>query len=80
MEKATVAYTVDRKGYHLFIEKFPAYVCSQCGEKYLDEKEVEVIQNIIKALDEKLQNASSLPACRLASLYHDSCADPREIP
>ena len=38
MEKAAVAYSVDRKGYHLFIEKFPAYVCSQCGEKYFDEK------------------------------------------
>ena len=58
MEKAAVAYTVDRKGYHLFIEKFPAYVCSQCGEKYFDEKEVEAIQNMIKALDEKLHNAT----------------------
>jgi YgiT-type zinc finger domain-containing protein len=49
-----VAYTVDRKGYHLFIEKIPAYVCSQCGEKYFEEKEVEAIQNMIKALEEKL--------------------------
>lgn len=56
MEKTTVAYTVDRKGYHLFIEKIPAYVCSQCGEKYFGEKEVEAIQNMIKTLEEKLQN------------------------
>ncbi|MDI6891354.1 MAG: YgiT-type zinc finger protein [Thermodesulfovibrionales bacterium] len=56
MEKATVAYTVDRKGYHLFIEKIPAYVCSQCGEKHFEEKEVEAIQNMIKALEEKLQD------------------------
>jgi len=56
MEKTTVPYTVDRKGYHLFIEKVPAYVCSQCGEKYFDEKEVEAIQNMIKALEEKLKN------------------------
>lgn len=56
MEKAMVAYTVDRKGYHLFIEKIPAYVCSQCGEKYFEEKEVEAIQNMIKALEEKLQD------------------------
>lgn len=55
MEKTTVAYTVDRKGYHLFIEKIPAYVCSQCGEKYFGEKEVEAIQNMIKTLEEKLQ-------------------------
>ncbi len=31
-------------------------VCSQCGEKYFDEKEVEALQNMIKALDEKLQD------------------------
>ncbi|MEW6740121.1 MAG: YgiT-type zinc finger protein [Nitrospirota bacterium] len=58
MEKATVAYTIDRKGYHLFIEKIPAYVCSQCGEKYFEEKEVEAIQNMIKTLEEKLQEVS----------------------
>jgi len=56
MEKATVSYTVDRKGYHLFIERIPAYVCSQCGEKYFDEKETKAIQDMIKALEEKLQN------------------------
>jgi YgiT-type zinc finger domain-containing protein len=56
MEKTTVAYTVVRKGYHLFIEKIPAYVCSQCGERYFEEKEVEAIQNMIQALEEKLQD------------------------
>lgn len=56
MEKSTVAYTVDRKGYHLFIEKIPAYVCSQCGEKYFDEKEAEAIQNMLKAIEEKLKD------------------------
>lgn len=55
MEKTTVAYTVDRKGYHLFIEEVPAYVCSQCGERYFEEKEVEAIQDMIEALEEKLQ-------------------------
>lgn len=58
MEKSVVAYTVDRKGYHLFIEKMPAYVCSQCGEKYFEEKEIEAIQNMIKTLEEKLQDIS----------------------
>ena len=56
MEKTTVSYTIDRKGYHLFIEKIPAYVCSQCGERYFEEKEVGAIQNMIKALAEKLNN------------------------
>jgi len=56
MEKSTVSYTIDRKGYHLFVKQIPAYVCSQCGEKYFDEKEVEAIQNMINALEEKMQN------------------------
>lgn len=56
MEKASVSYTVDRKGYHLFIEKIPAYVCTQCGERYFEEKEAEAIQNMIKALEEKLKD------------------------
>lgn len=56
MERSTVSYTVDRKGSHLFIEDIPAYVCSQCGERYFEEKEAEAIQNMIKALEEKLQD------------------------
>ncbi len=56
MEKTTISYTIDRKGYHLFIQKIPAYVCSQCGERYLEEKETEAIQNMIKVLEEKLQD------------------------
>jgi YgiT-type zinc finger domain-containing protein len=55
MEKSSVAYTIDRKGYHLFIEKIPAYVCSRCGERYFEEKDTEAIQNMISALEEKLQ-------------------------
>jgi len=56
MERTTVSYTVDRKGYHLFIKEIPAYVCSQCGEKYFDDKEAKAIQDMIKALEEKLQD------------------------
>ncbi len=56
MEKSVAHYTVDRKGYHLFIEKIPAYVCSQCGEKYFDEKEVNAIQNMLKTFEENLED------------------------
>ena len=54
MEKSTVSYTVDRKGYHLFIEKIPAYVCAQCGERYFEEREVDAIQNMLKVFEKKL--------------------------
>ena len=55
MGKKSVAYTVDRDGYHLFIKEIPAYVCSQCGEKFFEEKEVDAIQNMIKLLEESLE-------------------------
>ena len=54
-EKSGASYTVDRKGYHLFIEKIPAYVCVRCGEKAFDEKEVIAIQNMLKAFEDKLE-------------------------
>jgi YgiT-type zinc finger domain-containing protein len=58
MEKKSVAYTVDRKGYHLFIEKIPAYVCSRCGEKYFEDKEVGAIQDMLKTFEKNLKRVS----------------------
>lgn len=54
MEKREVVYTVDRKDYHLFIEKIPILVCTKCGEKAYDEKEVEAIQGMITKLEESI--------------------------
>ncbi len=54
MEPRAVAYAVDRKGYHLYIEDIPAYVCSQCGERFFDEKEVVSIQEMIQIFEAKL--------------------------
>lgn len=51
MERSMSTHTVDRKGYHLFIEEIPAYVCTQCGQKYFDEEEVEAIQKLIQAVE-----------------------------
>jgi len=55
MEKSTVSYTIDRRGYHLFIEKIPAYICSQCREKHFEEKEVKAIQDMVKSLEQKME-------------------------
>ncbi len=55
MEKKNVPYSVDRKGYHLYIREVPAYVCSQCGESYFEEDEVGEIQDIIKSLERHIE-------------------------
>ena len=51
MERRASTYTVDRKGYHLFIKEIPAYICTRCGEKYFNEEEVEAIQKMIRKVE-----------------------------
>ena len=61
MEKGTAPFQVDRKGYHLLFDAIPAWVCTQCGESYFDEAEVDAIQKVLQKLDkeaEKLAVAS----------------------
>lgn len=55
MKKKNVPYSVDRKGYHLYLREVPAYVCSQCGENYFEEDEIEEIQVIIKTLEKHIE-------------------------
>jgi len=59
MERSMSTYTVDRKGYHLFIKEIPAYICTQCGEKYFDEEEVEAIQKLIQKVEAGIKEAQA---------------------
>lgn len=54
LEKAMVPYSVNRKGYHLFIEKVPGHVCTQCGEKFFDEAEATTIQQALINFEKSL--------------------------
>ena len=54
MARATAPFHIDRKGYHLILDTIPAWVCSQCGEPYFEEAEVEAIQQIIRAVDQHM--------------------------
>ena len=49
--KGTAPFSIDRAGYHLHWDAVPAWVCSQCGEPLFEARDVEVIQEAIKALD-----------------------------
>ena len=51
MMRGIAPFHVDRKGYHLLLDAVPAWVCSQCGEPYFEEMEVDSIQEAIRALD-----------------------------
>jgi len=53
MIRGDAPFQVDRKGYHLILDRVPAWVCQQCGEAYFEAQEVEVIHEAIRALDER---------------------------
>ncbi len=55
MERSVAPFHIARKGYHLQLDKIPAWVCSQCGEVYFGEEEVDSIQSVIRAVDEQLE-------------------------
>lgn len=55
MERGTAPFHIDRRGYHLVLDEVPAWVCSQCGEVYFDEAEVNSIQSVIRAVDEQVE-------------------------
>jgi YgiT-type zinc finger domain-containing protein len=57
MKKGKVPFGIDRKGYHLRLEKVPAWICTQCGEPYFGEETVDLIQNIISSVDKKIEKS-----------------------
>ncbi|MBI4287787.1 MAG: YgiT-type zinc finger protein [Chloroflexi bacterium] len=54
MKRGKAPFHIDRR-YHLMFDAVPAWVCSQCGEVYFEEAEVDSIQGALKTLDEKTE-------------------------
>jgi len=55
MQKSKAPFSLDRKGYHIFWDEIPAWVCTQCGEPYFESNEVELIQNAAAAVDKETE-------------------------
>ena len=62
MERKTAPFQVDRRGYHLSLEAVPAWVCGQCGEAYFEQHEVEKIQEVIQAIDQRAEKITASPS------------------
>lgn len=62
MERSIVPFHVDRKGYHLTLDKIPAWVCTQCGEVYFEETEIEAIQEVVRTLEQRAEKVLLVPA------------------
>lgn len=61
MQRGFAPLHIDRNGYHLSFESVPAWVCTQCGETYIEEHEVDVIQTIIGTIDQKTSEFTAMP-------------------
>ena len=59
MERKTAPFQIDRKGYHLLFDAISAWVCTQCGEAYFEETEVEAIQEVLKKLDKETEQLAA---------------------
>lgn len=44
----------------LILDRVPAWVCKQCGEPYFESREVELIQDVIRAIDDRTQSMPTL--------------------
>ncbi len=55
MKKGAAPLHIDRKGRHLTLDNVPAWVCSQCGESYFEETEINAVQELITVIDQKAQ-------------------------
>lgn len=53
MARGTAPFHIDRRDVHVSLDSVPAWVCTQCGEVYFEEAEVNAVQNIIRAVDEQ---------------------------
>ncbi len=51
MKKETTPLHIDKKGCHLQLDAVPAWVCTQCGETYFEEREVDVIQDLVSSVE-----------------------------
>jgi YgiT-type zinc finger domain-containing protein len=60
MKKSIAPFHIDRRGYHLSLDKVPAWVCSQCGEPYFEEREVKTIQQLLLQIDKRAANLASV--------------------
>lgn len=55
MNRGSAPFHIDRHGYHLVLDAVAAWVCSQCGEAYFEESEVDSIQKVIRAVDKQTE-------------------------
>jgi YgiT-type zinc finger domain-containing protein len=58
LKRDTATFTDSRKGYVIVLHEVPAWVCPQCGEPMFDHAAVNGIQDVLKAIDDRIEKLS----------------------
>jgi YgiT-type zinc finger domain-containing protein len=56
MASSSAPLDVDRNGFHIHWDSLPAWVCTQCGEPYFEEAEVQAVERAVSAVDQEFNN------------------------
>ena len=55
LKRGTATFTDSRNGYVIVLQDIPAWVCTQCGEPLFDPDAVSGIQDVLRAVDERVE-------------------------
>ena len=55
LERGKATFTDSRNGYVIVLQDIPAWVCTQCGEPLFDANAVSGIQDVLRAVDERVE-------------------------
>lgn len=55
LKRGTATFTDSRNGYVIALQDIPAWVCTQCGEPMFDTDAVSGIQDLLRAVDERIE-------------------------
>ena len=55
LKRGTATFTDSRNGYVIVLQDIPAWVCTQCGESLFDVYAVSSIQDVLRAVDERVE-------------------------
>lgn len=55
LKRGKATFTDSRNGYVIVLQDIPAWVCTQCGEPLFDSDAVSGIQDVLQAVDERVE-------------------------
>lgn len=56
LQRGFTSFQASRKGYHLTLDRVPAWICNQCGEAMFDEEQSTTLQKMLESLDHKAEH------------------------